>query len=62
MKHRIPSNPNFHHTLAEDDSGGAGIKSMCKLCGAFQIVSLADGSPEDWEAFHECSQKSKVDD
>ena len=49
-------NPNFDHNLESDNSGYARIKSACKLCGAFVLASVSDGSLEEWESGHECQQ------
>jgi hypothetical protein len=44
----------FDHGLFRDADGRGRIKSACTRCGAFKVVSLADGSLADWESQHDC--------
>ena len=30
------------------------VKSTCKRCGMFKLVSVHDGSLEKWESSHKC--------
>lgn len=32
------------------------IRSTCKRCGKSEIVSLFDGSLQDWESAHNCAK------
>jgi hypothetical protein len=49
--------PNFDQQF---DSGWPyRIRSTCKLCGASRLVSVSDGSLEEWERTHECQAVAK---
>src|SRR5579863_10137848 len=49
-----PSAPEFIRVLVQVDSRTL-IKSLCKRCGAWKLVSHLDESLEMWENTHHCS-------
>lgn len=35
------------------------ILSVCKSCGASRVVSVSDGSLDEWQRTHECGTERK---
>jgi hypothetical protein len=54
------SDRSFDNDQAYDEDGRIVIKSTCKNCGAFRLVSVRDGSLELWESQHECPAVPKI--
>jgi len=54
------TNHDFANAPAYDGDGRLVIKSTCSGCGAFQFVSVRDGSLRKWESQHECSNTLKI--
>ncbi len=51
---------NFANAPAYSEGGRLVIKSTCSDCGAFQLVSVGDGSLRRWESHHECECSSAL--
>lgn len=54
------TNHNFANAPAYDEDGRLVIKSTCSDCGAFQFVSVRDGSLRNWESQHECPNTLEI--
>jgi hypothetical protein len=54
------SSRTFDNAQAYDEDGRIVIKSTCKACGAFQLVSIRDGSLDKWESEHRCPDESRI--
>ena len=54
------TNHDFANAPAYDADGLLVIKSTCSDCGAFQFVSVRDGSLKRWESQHECCHTLKI--
>jgi hypothetical protein len=54
------SDRNFDNAPAYDEDGRIVVKSTCKTCGAFRLVSVRDGSLKKWESRHECPEAPKI--
>lgn len=48
-----PSAPEYTRVLVQVDARTL-IKSVCRRCGAWKLVSHLDESLETWEATHQC--------
>ena len=35
------------------------ILSVCKCCGASRVVSVSDGSLDEWQETHQCGEERK---
>lgn len=46
------SQPRFDRSLVSDGVGNACIKSACKVCGLYQLLSV--GALDNWESNHRC--------
>jgi hypothetical protein len=51
---------SFENAQAYDEDGPIVIKSTCRNCGAFRLVSVRDGSLKKWEWRHECPDAPKI--
>jgi hypothetical protein len=50
----------FEQILIYDEEGRAVLKSTCKSCGEFQLVSVRDGSLAKWQLRHGCPDEPRV--
>lgn len=48
---------HFAHAPYFADDSRVLIKSICKHCGEYAVVSIMDGSCKDWETSHRCPPK-----
>ncbi len=53
---------NFNHDMARDVDGRIRVKSTCKQCGAYKLVSVRDGSLARWESQHVCPRSAWASD
>jgi hypothetical protein len=54
------SQPSFFHTAIQTDDLRMMILSGCTRCGESRVVSQHDGSLDEWESTHCCSDQVKV--
>lgn len=54
----LPS-PEFMRTAVQKDEVVL-IKSVCKKCGASNLVSVMDESLRSWESSHNCKKPSRA--
>lgn len=50
----------FDNAPARDEEGRIVVKSTCCKCGAFELVSVRNGSLKRWESQHACPGVPKI--
>jgi hypothetical protein len=50
---------SFHHSLVQGEGVVCLIRSMCKTCGEWKVVSAVDGTVFKWEREHKCKPANK---